>query len=136
MQWNILNYGRIVNNVRLQQARTQELIAEYQNLVLSAAQQAQTALRGFLRSREQAENLSRSVRAAQAALDIGRDQYRVGTIPFNTVFNLEVTQVLQQDQLAVAQGNVALNLIGVYRALGGGWELRLERDEAAPGGKP
>src|SRR5207249_1810367 len=73
-RWNILNYGRIVNNVRLQQAKTQELIAAYQNQVLSAAQQVQTALRGFLRSREQAENLARSVNAARAALSIGRDQ--------------------------------------------------------------
>lgn len=127
-RWNILNYGRIANNVRLQQARTQELIAAYQNQALTAAQQVQTALRGFLRSQEQAADLARSVNAAKAALSIGRDQYRVGTIPFNTVFNLETTQVQQQDQLAVAQGNVALNLINVYRALGGGWELRLEKN--------
>ena len=45
-------------------------------------------------------------------------------IDFNRVFNLETTQVQQQDQLAVAQGNIALNLIAVYRSLGGGWELR------------
>jgi NodT family efflux transporter outer membrane factor (OMF) lipoprotein len=127
-KWNILNYGRIVNNVRLQQAKTQELIAAYQNQVLTAAQQVQTALRGFLRSREQAEDLAQSVSAAKSALSIGRDQFRVGTIPFNTVFNLETTQVQQQDNLAVAQGNIALNLINVYRALGGGWELRTHNE--------
>jgi hypothetical protein len=65
-------------------------------------------------------------------LTIGRDQYKVGTIPFNTVFNLATTQVQQQDTLAVAQGNIALNLISVYRALGGGWELRLEKENCAP----
>jgi NodT family efflux transporter outer membrane factor (OMF) lipoprotein len=123
-RWNILNYGRILNNVRQQEARTQELIAAYQNKVLTAGREVQTALRGFLRSQEQAEDLARSVTAAKKALGIGKDQYRVGIIPFNTVFNLEVTQVQQQDQLAIAQGNIALNLIAVYRALGGGWELR------------
>ena len=56
-RWNILNYGRIANNVHLQQAKTQELIATYQSKVLSAAQDVQTALRGFLRSQDQAENL-------------------------------------------------------------------------------
>src|SRR5207302_7184233 len=69
-KWNILNYGRIVNNVHLQQARTQELIATYQNLVLTAAQEVQTALRGFLRSQEQAENLARSVKSAVAATTV------------------------------------------------------------------
>lgn len=124
--WKILQYGRILNNVRYQKARLQELIATYQNRVLTAGREVQIPLRGFLRSREQAEDLARSVDAARAALDIGRQQYRVGTIPFNTVFNLETTQVQQQDQLVVAQGNIALNLINVYRALGGGWEIRLQ----------
>jgi hypothetical protein len=55
-------------------------------------------------------------------------QYRTGVIDFNRVFNLETTQVQQQDQLAVAAGNIALNLVDVYRALGGGWELRLQKD--------
>jgi NodT family efflux transporter outer membrane factor (OMF) lipoprotein len=131
-RWNILNYGRITNNVHLQQARTQELIATYQNQVLTAAQEVQTALRGFLRSREQAEDLGRSVTAAVAATQIGTRQYKAGTVPFNTVFNLETTQVQQQDNLAVVRGNIALNLINVYRYLGGGWEIRTQRDNCGP----
>jgi NodT family efflux transporter outer membrane factor (OMF) lipoprotein len=124
--WKILNYGRILNNVRYQKARLQELIAAYQNKVLTAGREVQIPLRGFLRSREQAEDLARAVDAARAALQVGREQFRVGTIPFNTVFNLETAQVQQQDNLVVAQGNIALNLINVYRALGGGWEIRLQ----------
>ena len=127
--WNILNYGRIKNNVRLQIARTQELIATYQNTVLSAGREVQTPLRGFLRSREQADDLDRSVKAATAATELGVQQYRTGVIDFNRVFNLETTQVQQQDQLAVAAGNIALNLVTVYRALGGGWELRNQQEE-------
>ena len=130
-----MNYGRIVNNVHLQQARTQELIATYQNQVLTAAQQVQTALRGFLRSREQAEDLARSVKAAVAATEVGVKQYKAGTVPFNTVFNLETTQVQQQDNLAVAQGNIALNLINVYRALGGGWEIRYDKENNSEAAK-
>jgi len=130
--WNILNYGRIKNNVRLQMAKTQELIATYQNKVLNAGREVQTPLRGFVRSREQAEDLDRSVKAATAATDLGVTQYRTGTIDFNRVFNLETTQVQQQDQLAVAEGNIALNLISVYRALGGGWELRIQKEQLQP----
>ena len=74
-RWNILNYGRIANNVHLQQARMQELIAAYQNEVLTAAQQVQTSLRGFLRSREQAEALSKSVTAGSR-----RHRSRHGTV--------------------------------------------------------
>jgi NodT family efflux transporter outer membrane factor (OMF) lipoprotein len=128
-RWNILNYGRIVNNVRLQQAETLELVAAYQDAVLRAGREAQSALRGYIKSREQAVDLARAVDAAASASQLGIDQYRTGTVPFNTVFNLETAQVQQQDQLAVAQGNIALNLIEVYRSLGGGWEWRLQSGE-------
>jgi NodT family efflux transporter outer membrane factor (OMF) lipoprotein len=131
-KWNILNYGRILNNVRLQQARTQELIATYQNKVLMAGREVQTALRGFLRSQEQAADLARSVAAAKEATEVGMQQYRAGTIDFNRVFNLETARVQQQDQLAIAQGNVALNLINVYRALGGGWEMGKPMQDPTP----
>ena len=133
-RWNILNYGRIVNNVHLQEAKSQELIAAYQNQVLTAAQEVQTALRGFLRSRQQADALGKSVTAAVAATQLGIGQYRSGTVNFTPVFQFQTSQVSVQDQLAVAQGNVALNLINVYRALGGGWEIRTRTDdlEAAP----
>lgn len=127
--WKILNYGRIVNNVRNQKARLQELIATYQNQVLTAAREVQIPLRGFLRSQEQAEDLARSVKAAQSALEVGQQQYRVGTIPFNTVFNLETAQVQQQDQLVTAQGRISQYLIQVYRALGSGWEIRLPKKQ-------
>ena len=73
--WNILNYGRIKNNVRLQIAKTQELIATYQNTVLLAGREVQTPLRGFLKSREQADDLDRSVKAATAATELGVKQY-------------------------------------------------------------
>jgi NodT family efflux transporter outer membrane factor (OMF) lipoprotein len=131
-KWNILNYGRILNNVRLQEARTQELIATYQNRVLTAGREVQTALRGFLRSQEQAADLASSVAAAKEATEVGMQQYRAGTIDFNRVFNLETARVQQQDQLAIAQGNVALNLINAYRALGGGWEVGAHGRNPAP----
>jgi NodT family efflux transporter outer membrane factor (OMF) lipoprotein len=127
-QWNILNYGRLVNNVHFQDARTQELVATYQNTVLTAAQEVQTALRGFLRSQEQADALARSAAAAVAATKVEEQRFREIRADVNRLFTLENSQLQAQDQLAVAQGNIALNLISVYRALGGGWELRLQID--------
>jgi NodT family efflux transporter outer membrane factor (OMF) lipoprotein len=131
-KWNILNYGRIMNNVHLQDARTHELIAAYQNRVLTAAREVQTALRGFLRSQEQAEDLAGSARAAVKATEIEEKLFRDIKADVNRLFTLESTQLQEQDQLAVAQGNIALNLIEVYRALGGGWEIRCRNDCCCP----
>jgi NodT family efflux transporter outer membrane factor (OMF) lipoprotein len=127
--WKILNYGRILNNVRYQTAHLQELIAAYQNQVLTAAQEAQTALRGFLRSQEQADDLARSAAAALAAATIEETLFTDLKADVNRLFTLENSKLQQQDNLSVAQGNIALNLINVYRALGGGWELRLQQDK-------
>jgi NodT family efflux transporter outer membrane factor (OMF) lipoprotein len=127
-RWNILNYGRILNNVHLQDAHTQELVASYQNRVLTGQKEVQTALRGFLQSQMQAKRLVAAVKAATTATQLGVEQFKGGTTDLNRVYNLESSQVQQEDSLAVAQGNIALNLINVYRALGGGWELRLEQD--------
>jgi NodT family efflux transporter outer membrane factor (OMF) lipoprotein len=129
--WNILNYGRLVNSVRLQDARTQELVATFQNTVLTAAQEVQTALRGFLRSQEQADALGRSAAAAVAATKVEEQLFRDIKADVNRLFTLENSQLQEQDNLAVAQGNIALNLINVYRALGGGWQLRTQGNGGA-----
>jgi NodT family efflux transporter outer membrane factor (OMF) lipoprotein len=131
-RWNILNYGRILNNVHLQDAHTQELVASYQNRVLTAQKEVQTALRGFLQSQMQAKRLVAAVKAATTATQLGVEQFKGGTTDLNRVYNLESSQVQQEDTLAVAQGNIALNLINVYRALGGGWELRLQANGQCP----
>src|SRR5262249_42602996 len=95
-KWNILNYGRIVNNVRLQEARTQELITTYQNKVLTAAREVQTALRGFLRSQEQSVDLTRSAKSAVAATKIEEKLFSDIKADVNRLFTLEATQVLEQ----------------------------------------
>lgn len=131
--WNILNYGRLANNVRLQDAKTQELVAIFQGKVLSAAQEVQTSLRAFLRSQEQAEALAKSAEAATNAAKIQEKLFGEVKADVNRLFLVENTRLQEQDNLAVAQGNIALNLISVYRALGGGWQIA-HRDGACAAG--
>jgi NodT family efflux transporter outer membrane factor (OMF) lipoprotein len=123
-QWNILNYGRIVNNVRLQDARLQELVAAYQGQVLTAGQEVEDGLVTFLRAQQRTEFQASSVTDAEEAVKIAIDQYRAGTIDFTRVTQLQLSLVFLQDTLAQARGEIALGLIDVYRALGGGWQIR------------
>ncbi|HVS34780.1 MAG TPA: efflux transporter outer membrane subunit [Gemmataceae bacterium] len=134
-QWKILNYGRILNNVRSQDARFQELTLDYQRSVLSAAREVEDALAGFLQYQAQARSLQTSVEAAQTSVDKVLIQWQAGAADFNRVFTTQSQLVTAQDQLAVAQGNIALSLISVYRALGGGWQT-LEKSGAETCAKP
>jgi outer membrane protein TolC len=135
-QWNILNYGRILNNVRLQDAKFQELVANYQNIVLNAAKETENGLVTFLRSQERTEVQTASVEDAAKAVKIALLQYKAGTIDLVRVTQLEQNLVPLQDTLAQARGDIALGLIQVYKALGGGWQIRIEGCEIAPSPTP
>jgi outer membrane protein TolC len=136
--WNILNYGRILNNVRLQDYRFQELLATYQQTVLSANQDVENGVVTFLRGQERTRFQAESVEQAKKAVQIALVQYKAGTVDFTTVTTVEQTLVTQQNTLAVAQGEIATGLIQVYRALGGGWEIRINgcQDMLQPPGSP
>ena len=123
-QWNLLNYGQITNNVRLQDAKLQQLLVDYQNTVLSAQQEVDNGLVTYLQSRNQAAFLRRSVQAANDALRIALEQYEQGATSFTTVLIAEQNLFQAQSSLAGALANVPLGLTVVFRALGGGWQIR------------
>jgi len=125
-QWNILNYGRLINAIRLQDARLAELIVAYQQQVLQAQVEVENGIAQFLRSLERAGALAESVKASERAVEIALVQYRGGLTDFNRVALLEQNLVEQQDLYAVAQGDVVQGLVATYRALGGGWQIRLQ----------
>jgi NodT family efflux transporter outer membrane factor (OMF) lipoprotein len=132
VRWDILNYGRLINNVRVQDARFQELAYAYQDRVLNAGREVEDGMVTFLRSQEEAKHLEASAAAAARTVEITEEQYTQGAVDFTAVYLFQITLSEQQDQLAVAQGNIALGLIGVYRALGGGWEIRLPSCSTEP----
>lgn len=131
VQWNIFNYGRITNNVRVQDARFEQLLIAYQTAVLKAQQEVEDALVAFLKAQERAEFLARSTATAQSSLDLAVLQYRKGLKDFTTVLIAQQALLNEQDNLTITLGNVSSNLVGVYRALGGGWEIR-EGKELVP----
>jgi len=131
VQWNIFNYGRITNNVRVQDARFEQLIIAYQNAVLKAQQEVEDALVAFLKAQERAEFLGRSVATAQSSLDLAVLQYQKGLKDFTTVLIAQQALLNEQDNLTITLGNVSTDLVAVYRALGGGWEVR-EGKELVP----
>jgi NodT family efflux transporter outer membrane factor (OMF) lipoprotein len=128
LTWNIFNYGQITNNVRFQDAQFQALLVTYQNAVLSAQQEVEDNLAGFLHSQEQAAALKESVVAAQSSLDLAIIQYRTGITDFTTVLTAQQALLSTEDSLANALGNISIFLVGVYRSLGGGWQIREGQD--------
>jgi NodT family efflux transporter outer membrane factor (OMF) lipoprotein len=126
--WNIFNYGRIKNNVRVQDARLQQLLVNYQNTVLSAGQEVEDAMDGFLSAQETVGYLETGATAAKRAVDLALIQYGDGATDYTTVLDTQRQLVSSQDNLTQSRGSIAQNLVQMYRALGGGWSIREGQD--------
>ncbi|MFT5041942.1 MAG: NodT family efflux transporter outer membrane factor (OMF) lipoprotein [Hyphomicrobiaceae bacterium] len=122
--WAILNYGRIRNNVRVQDAGFQRRVLVYESTVLRAQEEAENAIAAYLGTRRQIGLLDQSVASAKRAVHLVNIQYREGAIDYVRVLNAQQFLVDQQDLLASTRGQAMLSLVSLYKALGGGWELR------------
>ncbi|MEE4300063.1 MAG: efflux transporter outer membrane subunit [Pseudomonadales bacterium] len=124
--WKILNYGRLTNAVRVEDARFQQAVVAYQDTVLQATREVEDALVAFVRGRQRVEFLRDSVAAAERSVELALVQYRDGAADYTRVLNTQQALVAQQDELTLARGEVIRSLIAAYKALGGGWQLRVE----------
>ena len=125
ISWNILNYGRIENNVRAQDAQFQQAVLNYRDTVLRANEEVENGIVGFLNEQERVKSLDKSTRAAARSVQIAMLQYEKGLIAYQPLLDSERDLVQQQDALAESRGLVGMDLVAVYKALGGGWRARL-----------
>ncbi|MEA3469191.1 MAG: efflux transporter outer membrane subunit [Thermodesulfobacteriota bacterium] len=127
-KWNILNYGRIKNQVRIQDARLEQLITVYQNTVLNAAREVEDSMTALVYAQKEAEYLSQGVTSSQRSVELSLLQYEEGFVDYQRVLDSTRALTQKQDQYAQLQGQIATDFISLYKALGGGWQIRLGKD--------
>lgn len=128
LAWPIFNYGRLENQVRVQDAQFQAVVLNYQNTVLTAQQEVENGLAAFADQQRAVLLFGRAATAARRTTELAMIQYKGGQTDYTTVLTAEQGQLAVEDSLASAQGNVVLGIISVYRALGGGWQIREGHD--------
>jgi NodT family efflux transporter outer membrane factor (OMF) lipoprotein len=126
LRWNILNYGRLLNNIEAVDARFQQAVAAYQQAILQANEEAENAIVAYIHYSDQIKVLEESAAQAAEAERVAQVKYREGEIDFNRLFTVQQLLLSQQESLAIARGNSAQAVVDLYRALGGGWEIRLD----------
>ena len=124
------NGGRIVANIDAHKAIRQELLDQYKLTILTALRETADALVSFNRHQEQFNLLTESVDSARESARITRDRYANGTIDYQNVLDTERSLLKAEDAATVSQGEITLNMISLYKAIGGGWE-HVEQDEPA-----
>jgi NodT family efflux transporter outer membrane factor (OMF) lipoprotein len=123
-RWNIFNYGRLKNQVRVQDARFQQTLAAYRNTVLNAAREVEDAMRGLEFAKKEAELLRQGVESSKRSMHLSMLQYQEGFVDYQRVLDSTRAVTQNQDQYAQAKGNIATYIIALYKALGGGWQVR------------
>jgi NodT family efflux transporter outer membrane factor (OMF) lipoprotein len=131
LTWPILNYGQITNQVRAQDAAYQQAVLKYLNLVLQAQQEVQDNITGFIETQKAEKYLTTASNAAIKSTQLALIRYREGESDYTPVLDAERQQLSAQTQLTNAQGDIPKTLIALYRALGGGWQIRKCNDIVA-----
>jgi NodT family efflux transporter outer membrane factor (OMF) lipoprotein len=132
LRWNLFDGGRVRNAIALEDARTDEALASYEQTVLRALEDVENSMVSYAQERDRRDLLARSVEAAAKAAELVLMLYRTGLTDFQNVLDMERSLFQQQDDLAESEGLVTQNLISIYRALGGGWDTSQTATAPAP----
>src|SRR6267142_639322 len=114
---------RIRSNIAVQTWRQREAVIGYQSTVLNALEEVENALVSYSQEQERRDRLNEAVAHSQLAVDLATEQYKAGLVDFLSVLDAQRDLYANEDQLVQSQTSVTTNLVGLYRALGGGWNL-------------
>lgn len=122
VQWELFEAGSIEANIHVQNAKQEEALDQYRQTVLTALQDAESALTAYAREQVRRESLGESVASDRQALDLATHLYKSGLTDFLNVLDSENALYNEQDTLVQSDQAVSLDLVQLYKALGGGWE--------------
>ncbi|WP_164561933.1 efflux transporter outer membrane subunit [Nitratidesulfovibrio vulgaris] len=117
----LFNYGRIVSNVRAQDARFQQSLTSYRETVLVALRETEDAIDRFIQAQGRTALLTESASDAARSMQLALIQYQEGSTDFTTVLTAARDLATREDALAAAKGEICQSLVAMFKALGGGW---------------
>jgi NodT family efflux transporter outer membrane factor (OMF) lipoprotein len=122
VSWPVFQGGRIRSNIAATEARRDEALARYRQAVLTALQEVETSLVGYAEHQVEREQLALSVQSQSRAVELARERFETGIKDFLTVLDAERQLRDVENSLALSETQVLVNLVGLYKALGGGWQ--------------
>jgi len=122
ISWPVFKAGAIMRNIELQWERQDQALLTYKAALLTALEDVENALTAYSYELARREHLLKESQAAQRSTEISRAQYSSGLIDFQSVLDTERTLLSSQDQVAQSDAQVILNIVSLYKALGGGWQ--------------
>jgi multidrug efflux system outer membrane protein len=123
LQWPIFDAGKIRATIEVQNARQEQALLSYENAVLSALEDVENGIVTYSRDQETRRSLVGAVEANRRAVEISRELYVKGLVDFLNVLQSEGSLYQAEDQLVQNEQGVSTDLVGLFKALGGGWDI-------------
>lgn len=130
--WPFLNYGRIRNNIRVQDARLEQALVAYREAVIQAAREVEDAMSALSGAEEQSSILSDAVTSAKRSNVLSMLRYQEGFSDYQRVLDAQQSLFAQQGRYVTSRGDAVLAVVDLYKALGGGWESHAGAYEVSP----
>jgi NodT family efflux transporter outer membrane factor (OMF) lipoprotein len=122
VQWKIFDAGRVRAAIKVQDARQEEALANYERTVLRAFEEVENGLVSYADEQVRRRSLEKAVVSSQKSLDLANRLYTSGLTDFLRVLDAERSLYDAQDRLAQSEKAISGNLIALYESLGGGWQ--------------
>ncbi len=123
VQWRIFDSGRMRANIRVQDARQEQALAVYEQIALNAFEEVENALVAYAKEQERQRALEEAVWSSAESLHLAQQLYTNGLASFLNVLDAERSSYRAEDALAQSRSAVSQNVIALYKALGGGWDV-------------
>ena len=127
ISWNVFQYGRIKNRVRLEDAKLQEALVQYSKQLLKASNEVTDALNAYIYTQKQLKEREKALQATVRAFNISVAQYQDGLVSYQRLLSTVEKLTLTQDIYAQTKGVMATDIALLYKALGGGWQRSQKR---------
>ncbi|MEW5736644.1 MAG: efflux transporter outer membrane subunit [Thermodesulfobacteriota bacterium] len=121
ISWNVFDAGAVRSNIEVQKALAQQASLRYQQTVLSALTDVENALASFSRQQERLVHLRSAERSAATADELAAGEYASGLSDITAVLDAEQARFSLEESRVVCEGNIAQAVVGLYKAVGGGW---------------
>ena len=122
LRWNVFNGKRIRSQVNAEEAATKAALHTYEQALLLALEEVEDMMSAYANEKDRVGSLKVAAESAQKSVELVTELYTSGLTDFQNVLNMEQALLDQQDQLALSRGQISAYLVGVYKALGGGWD--------------
>lgn len=124
VRWPVLDFGRIRGNIKVQNSLLQQALIRYQQTILDALEECENAFVGYAEDQVRRQSLQEAVAANQKSVDLATMQYSAGVTDFLNVLDAQRTLYASQILLAQNESAVSADLVALYKALGGGWDVK------------